>query len=220
MNNDRFFQLGAAGGILFVVLQLAGQALIQIGGSEPAFSAPADEILAFFMNRDLDLAQAGGFLSTLSLITFFWFLGAFWAALRAREGEPGWLSLIAFGSGLAGLATVLNGGGWELALFRLEEGLDAETARLLFDQGNLTFANFWVALASMLLPAAVVIIKRGALSRWLGWYGLVLAVILLAARAFWAGPPGLIFIPYMLFWIWLIAASVALIRQTGSTATR
>jgi hypothetical protein len=208
MNNDRFFKLGAAGGILFVALQLAGQSLIQIGGAEPDFNAPASEILTFFMNRELDLARAGGFLSILSLIAFAWFLGALWAALRVREGEPGWLSLIAFGSGLAGLATLLNGGGWELALFRLEEGLDAETARLLFDQGNLTFANFWVALAGMLLPATVVIIKKDALPRWLGWYGLALAIVLLVARAFWASPSGLIFGPYVLFWIWLIAASV------------
>jgi hypothetical protein len=37
----------AGGGIAFVVLQLLGQALIQIGGAEPPFTASADEILAF-----------------------------------------------------------------------------------------------------------------------------------------------------------------------------
>jgi hypothetical protein len=41
------------------------------------------------------------------------------------------------------------------------------------------------------------------------------AVALLVARAFWAAPSMIVFTPYVLFWIWLIATSVSLIRRTG-----
>ena len=207
-------QIGAAGGIAFVVMQLAGQALIQVGGSEPAFDAPAAEIESFFINRNLQLASLGGFLSLLSIIALLWFLGALWARLRRHEGEPGWLSLVALASGVAGVAIILGGGGgWELAILRMNEGLEAETLRLLFDQGNLAFATFWVALAGMLLAAGVVAIRDGALPRWLGWFGLVVAVALLAARAVWFTASGVKFMPYLLFWVWLIAASIVLIRR-------
>lgn len=108
----RWKQIGAAGGILFVVLQVVSQSLIQMGGSEPAFDAPAAEIETFFMNRNIQLSLIGGFLSTLSIIAFLWFLGALWARLRRHEGEPGWLSLVAFASGLAGAAAILGSGGW------------------------------------------------------------------------------------------------------------
>ena len=212
----RWEQMGAAGGILFVALQVASQALIQVGGSEPAFDAPAAEIETFFMNRNMQLAQIGGFLSVLSIIAFSWFLGALWARLRRTEGEPAWLSLVAFASGLAGITAILASGGWELALLRLGDGLEAETVRLLFDLGNFTFAAFWVALAGMLLATGVVAIRDGALPRWLGWYGLVVAVALLAARAVWFPASGTKFLPYALFWVWLIAASVALIRRAGA----
>jgi len=211
----RWEQIGAAGGIVFVVLQLVSQALIQAGGSEPAFEASAAEIETFFMNRNIQLALTGGYLSVLSIVVFFWFLGALWARLRRAEGEPGWLSLVAFASGLAGMAAILGSGGWELAILRLGQGLEAETLRLLFDLGNFAFAAYWVGLAGMLLAAGVVAIRDGALPRWLGWFGLLVAVALLAVRAVWFTASGAKFLPYALFWVWLIAASISLIRRAG-----
>lgn len=214
----RWEQIGAAGGIVFVVLQVVSQSLIQAGGSEPAFDAPAAEIEAFFMNRNMQLALTGGFLSVLSTIAFIWFLGALWARLRRSEGEPGWLSLVAFASGLTGMAAILGSGGWELALLRLGDGLEAETFRLLFDLGNFAFAAYWVALAGMLLAAGVVTIRDGALPRWLGWFGLLVALALVAVRAVWFTASGVKFLPYALFWIWLIVASINLIRRTGAAS--
>lgn len=215
----RWEQIGASGGIVFVVLQLASQALIQIGGSEPPFDAPAAEIETFFINRDIQLATIGAILAVLSIIPFLWFLGALWARLRRHEGEPGWLSLVALVSGAAGAAVILGGGGgWELAILRLDEGLEAETLLLLFDQGNQAFATFWVALAGMLLAAGVVVLRDGGLPRWLGWFGLLLALALLAVRFVWFTASGIKFMPYMLFWVWLIAASIVLIRRAGEAA--
>ncbi len=219
MAKQRWQQLAAAGGILFVVLQLTGQSLIQIGGAEPAFSAPAGEIVTFFENRSPQLFDLGGFLSALSAIAFIWFLGALWVALRGHEAEPAWMSLVAVGFGLVAVAGIsAGGGGWELAVFRIEEGLTPEVARLLFDQGNFAFASYWVMLAGLLLATGVVALRDGALPRWLGWYSLAAAVLLLVARYFWALESMLIFMPYMLFWLWLIIVSVALIRRAASPA--
>ena len=44
MINSRLEQIGAACGIVFVALQMASQALIQVGGGEPPFNAPAETI--------------------------------------------------------------------------------------------------------------------------------------------------------------------------------
>jgi hypothetical protein len=213
MSKQRWEQIGAAGGILFVILQLAGQALIQVGGAEPAFTAPAGEIMSFFMARDPMLARIGGFLSNLSAIAILFFLGTLWAALSRREESPSWMSMVVFGSGIAAVAVTLGGGGWELALLRIDEGLDPATARMLFDQGNLNFAVFWVPLASMLLATGVAVIRDGALPGWFGWFSLIASIALLVSRAFWTAPSGMAFIGYMLFWIWLIIASILLIRR-------
>jgi hypothetical protein len=216
MGNARWEQIGAAGGIVFVVLQMAAQALIQVGGAEPPFDAPAPTIAAFFMARDSQLFALGEYLSTLSLIAFVWFLGSLWSTLRRGEGEPAWLSLIALSSGLMIVAAVSAGGGWSLAVFRRDEGLDPQIARLLFDQGNFAFANAWAMLASLSLATGVLSIRTGVLPRWLGWAGLTIAGGLLAARAAWASS-GLVFVPFIFCYLWLIAISIVLIRGTRAS---
>jgi hypothetical protein len=215
MSKKRWEQIGAAGGIAFVVLQLASQALIQIGGAEPAFTATAQEIADFFNNRDLTLAPIGGFLASLSVIALIFFLGVLWAALSRHEESPSWMSIVAIGSGLVAIAVTLGGGGWALAIMRVEEGLDPASARLLFDQGNFNFAQLWVPLASMLLATGFVALRDGAFSRWFGWFSLIVALALLISRAVWTAPSGMAFIGYILFWLWLIIASVILIRRAS-----
>jgi hypothetical protein len=216
MSNSRWEQIGAAGGIIFVVLQMASQALIQAGGPEPPFDALTPAIVAFFMARNSQLFALGDYLSALSLIAFLWFLGSLWAALRGAEGEPAWLSFVAAVSGLTIVAAVSVGGGWPLAVFRQAEELDPQIARLLFDQGNFAFANAWVMLASLSLATGVVSIRTGALPHWLGWTGVLIASGLLAARAIWASS-GLVFIPFGLCYLWLIAISIVLIRRARAS---
>src|SRR5262249_41147044 len=150
------------------------------------------------------------------LIVFLWFLGSLWSALRRGEGEPAWLSLVALASGLMVVATVSAGSGWALAVFRKDEGLDPQIARLLFDQGNFAFANAWARLASLSLSTGVVTIRTRAFPRWLGWAGVLIAGGLLAARAIWASS-GLVFVPFGLCYLWLIAISIVLIRRAGTT---
>lgn len=220
MAKHRWEQIGAAGGIVFVLLQLTGQALIQIGGAEPPFNAPAEEIVTFFENRNPQLFAAGGFLSVIAVFALFWFLGVLWARLRRHEEEPAWMSLVAFGSGLVSVAAVFVDSGWALAVFRIDEGLDPQLARYLFDSGNFGFATFWVFLAVFLFTTGIVILRDGALPSWLGWFGLVTAIALLIARAFWAEPSGAVFIPYVLFWLWLIVTSIILIRWAGKEEAR
>jgi hypothetical protein len=133
--------------------------------------------------------------------------------LRRAEGEPAWLSVVALASGVM-LAVVIVGSGWTLAVFRRDEGLDPQIARLLFDQGNFAFANAWVMLSSLSLATSVVTIRTQALPRWLGWSGVTIAVGLLAARAVWASS-ALVFVPFCIFYLWLIALSVVLIRRAS-----
>ena len=215
MSKYRWEQIAASGGLIFVVLGFAGQGLIQVGGGEPAFNAPAAEILSFFETRDQLLFTIGGYLVSLSFIAMLWFLGAVWARLQRYEESPRWMSLVAVGSALVGLAVSSATTGWPMAVFRIEEGLEPQLARYLFDDGNFGFATLWVYLAGFLLATGVVALRDGALPRWLGWFALITSVALLIGRAFWDSPSGLIFIPYVLSSLWIIASSIFLIRAVG-----
>lgn len=219
MSGKRLQQVAAAGGIAFVLLESVGQGLIQVGGMEPSFGAPADEIVKFFLARDESLFMWGGYLSLLSFIALIWFLGALWAVLKRSEraaGEPALLAMVAFGSGLVGTAT-LTGGAWAIAVFRIREGLDPQIAQILFDLGNFAFATSWVFFASLLLAAGIGALRYGALPRWLGWSSIIIAVGLLVGRIFWTSQVA--FTPWVLFWLWLIVVSGTLIRQAGKDQT-
>jgi hypothetical protein len=206
-------KFGAIAAIAFPILQMAAQGFFQVGGVEPSFAAPASEILAFFENRDPVLFTIGSYIFILSVVAFLWFLGALWDELSTAEGGSGWLSLIAVGSGLVVAANLAgSGGSWPLAVFRIGEGLDPQIARLLFDQGNLNFANIWVALGSMVLAAGLVMRHSTRFPRWLGWSSLVLAVGLLLARAVWT--LAIAFAPYLLFWVWMITLGVIWLRRS------
>jgi hypothetical protein len=203
-------KVGAAAGIAYPVLQMFAQGLIQIGGAEPPFTASSQEILNFFQTRNLALFQVGGYLSVLSAVVFIWFLGALWDTLQAEEGGSGWLSIIAVGSGLA-TAVSLHDGGWYLAIFRISDGVDPQIARLLFDQGNLNFANSWVTIGSMVLAAGLIFKGSDYFPKWLGWASILLVVGLFLARVIWTSQ--LAFAPYVLYWGWMITLGVILMRK-------
>ena len=216
MNQSK--RIGALAAFAYPVLQMVAQSLIQVGGVEPSFEAPASEIMTFFQNRDPALSMIGGYLSTLSLIAFLWFAGALWDELRGVEGGNGWVSTVALGSGVVAASLLVSAGGWELALFRFDDGLDPQIARLLFDEGNLNFANLWVALGSMTLATGLVIRQSARFPRWLGWASIPLAIGLLLARAVWT--TSIAFAPYVLFWLWMITLGVIFLRRAREQTAR
>ena len=208
-------KVGALAGIAYPILQMAAQGLIQVGGIEPAFEAPAAEVLAFFEARSPALFRLGEFLSLVSLLFFLWFLAALWDEMRARSAETSLLPAAGLISGVVA-ATTLFSGGWSLAMFRLEAGLSPEMARTLFDQGNLAFANSWVALAGLVFAAGLALGRSGDYPAWLGWASPLLALGLLAAR--WVWTTQIAFLPYVLYWIWLITLGILVYRRAPEKA--
>lgn len=198
----------ALAGIAYVALSLVSQSLMQIGGMEPAFDAPAGDIVAFFEARDPALFAVGGYLHLLALATFLWFLGGLWSLLRGAEGGPGWRSTIVGVSGLAFLGSA--NGGWQLAMLR-QDALDPVTAQLAFDLGNVGFANSWMPLASMLVAASLAMRHVRIGPGWLSGLALVVGVGLLAARMVWTSQAA--FAPWVGFWVWVVALAVVLLRR-------
>ena len=216
MEQKRLQQAGAIGGVLFVVLQLVSQSLIQVGGSEPSFSAQAAEIVDFFEARNEALFNIGGYLSLLSFIPLLGFIASLRAAMRVEGHEAGWLTFVATGAGLLFLALLAGGGFWHHAVFRLD-GLDPQISRLLFDLGNFNFANMWVVMGTLVLAVGLSAIWQGTFPKWLGWSGVVVGIGLILARIFWTEM--IAFTPYVLFWVWLIAVCVVIFRRANVEPT-
>ncbi|MEV6266649.1 hypothetical protein AB0L64_05765 [Kribbella sp. NPDC051936] len=200
---------GAASGLAGLVLVGTSQALVQVGGGEPAFDASGDEILRFFEARHDTLYAIGTYLGLLAVLALACFVSVLWVVLREAEGQPAWRSAIALTSGVA-FVVLLISPGWELAAYRTGEGVDPQIARYAFDMGNLGFANSWVALAVFLAAAGWIMLGTPSLPSWLGWVAIAAAVGFLVGRAVWTTPVWLI--PYAIFWIWVVAVSIQLFR--------
>lgn len=192
-------------GLATVVLIFGGQGLIQVGGNEPAFDAPAAVIADYFATRDQTLFAIGTYLNVLAVVVFLWFVGGVYTLLK-----DDWRATIALVSGVLGIAAVIVAGS-ELAVFRLPEGVDPQIERLAFDMGNLSFASGWVALGSFAVASGWAAISTRAMPSWLGWWAVIAGVCLVAARAAWTTPIWLL--GYALFWLWVIVVSVRLLRR-------
>lgn len=187
------WQLGGTCGLLYVLLLMAGDSF---GGTE---------------------SGTGILLELLGFALFPFFLGVLWASLRSVEGETAWLSATTFGAGLVALAIKLGSGAPVLAV-RASNGMDSQIERALIAVNEASFGITFLPLAVMLSATAVVVLRWGALPRWLGWMAAVAGLGLLCALAavvISPSPPEWAFLPMLLFLLWMVATSIVLIRRSG-----
>jgi len=196
------FATGVAG-IAAVVLLFAGQFVGAIGSrTEPAFDSSTQEIMAFLHSLRSGPQTAGTVIVLVGLVAFLTF------AVRAAQ-----LCTVA-------LVVAVMVGGWELAVLRASD-LDPQIARLIYDQGSLTFANSWVLLGGFAAGAGVAVLTGRAVPAWLGWWALVAAAGFVVARALWLSTFWLL--PYLLLWLWIVIVSVLLLvraRRPKGAASR
>ncbi|HKP89923.1 MAG TPA: hypothetical protein VJT75_08100 [Thermoleophilaceae bacterium] len=214
-------KLDAATGIGFAVLALVGFGL---PGTPPKADDSLTEIAKFFADKR-DEILVGNFLIGLSALFFLWFAGSLRSYLRAGEGGEGRLSAASFGGGIAGIALLL-GGAAVLNLFAFDFAKAGEVpalARGVFDASGAFFAMGSFCFAAFFAAASCSGARSGALPPWAYWSGSVIALIqvlagltLFAENGFFAAGGGMpTYIAPLTAFLWVIAASVLMMRRDG-----
>jgi hypothetical protein len=214
MSNHRWQRLGAASGIVSVIILTArdfipsreyGTAAEEIARTCATITTP--------QTMDVVISLMG----TLGFLGFLFFFGSLWSALRRAEGDDGWLSAAAFGGGLLSLAILFSGGAASFAAHSNAcAGIDPQLWQVLHDVGGGAFFISFFPLSVLLAASAVVAIRSGALPRWLGWMSAFVALTLLIG-----GIAGIDYaredagLPYLLFELWTVITSIVLIRRAG-----
>lgn len=174
--------LGAALGIVFVALQLALGAVL---AGAPALDAPPAEIRSYLVEDGANVLLAAT-LGTLSAFFFFWFLGTARTLLQSAEGAPGSLSAVAFGAGLVTIALATTASlpavalAWNDAAALADPGL----MRAVWNLNTLALVPIGASSAAFSLAAAVVILQTRVMPAWVGWVGVLAAVVGLIATLF------------------------------------
>ena len=218
MSNYLWQRLGAASGIVYVAVIL-GPNLIQGGPSEEPTMTAAEAIAHSCTTAAAQPTDAIYPIITqvLGYLFFLFFLGSLWSALRRAEGDGGWLSAAAFGGGLVSLAIKFSGSPAGVAASRNAcAGIDPQLWQVLQDMNNASFFFSFLPLAVLSAASAVVAIRFGApLPRWLGWMSAVVAVALLVDGFAGTLYPRDFAPSILLFALWVLAASIALVRRAG-----
>lgn len=205
----------ALAGILSVVLYAVGDLLI---ADLPPINAPAQAIAVYAAGHQ---AQFLGFVYVwgATVAAVICFLTGLWSILRHAEGASEILATLALGAGYMIWAIVLGGLVFVLELGYRSATLSPATAKLLSDLGILGAMLSAFPTAVSVGAFSVLILRTGALARWVGWFGFVVVLAhLVAAGAFaqdgFFSPSVVsVFVAPPLYFIWVLIASLALLAR-------
>lgn len=215
MTPTRWLQVGGAAGIVFTVLVWAYVlwAPLTVSTPEPAFDGPAKDWLAYAQaTRSTNFVAAP--LITVALFAFLLFAVSLSVKLRpSGEGSNVPSTLVLLMAGLMiGLIMAATGVGLA-GSFRVAD-LTATSAALLYGLDNGLFVMTWLAIGGLLAAAGVGGLTSRTLPGWLAWPGPFVGVGFLVAAAL--PLTALWFAPYILFYVWVVCASIVLIRSKPS----
>ena len=89
--------------------------------------------------------------------------------------------------------------------------IDPGLAHFAFDMGNIGLANAWVSLGTFAAFCGWAVLTTGIFRPWLGWLIVASGIGLALSRFVWTTNAWLL--PYALFWIWVIALCIRLLRK-------
>jgi hypothetical protein len=212
-------RLAGAGGVLFVLLWFGH---FVFSGGFPILTASKVQLAA-------DYAQSAGrdwtgdHMARLSIVFLLLFLAGLWFVLRRHEAGNGWLSMLAFGSGLlfagliliallfpavaselgacAGGVTPAAGCQWG------NQPVDPYLYSVLYTVAEAVDVLALTPLAVLLGAVAATAIPNRALPPWLSWSAAALAGLVLTASVF-----EFIFPTFLLFAVWVVATSAVFFR--------
>jgi hypothetical protein len=213
-------RIGAVSGILFFVVVVASF----FTPDTPDADDPTAEIVRSIADDRTEHLLTVYFQGIASLF-FLVFVGALWSRLRAAEADRGPSILVALG-GVGSAVIVLISSGVFLALIEAaDEGREPAAVRALFELDEIVFLVFGWTSAAFYLGAALCSLGAGGLPRWLGWVAAVLAaVFVIAFLGIFSEDDdggvlgGIFFIGILVNFLWILAASIAMLRSRPAAA--
>jgi hypothetical protein len=200
------------GGILYVVLFVIGTILAQ-GGQPGSDASPAKVIHYYTSGSHRDRIALGWFLLVVGVFFFLWFLAALRQAVRRLAGD-----------GVLGMVTTVGGAVYAaltLAAFSVDAGIktmsddtyvDPVTHHHTVYPGLIHAADdvWWVmhsaggaGVGAMMVAASLALLGSRRGPSWAAWLGVIAGISALAS---------VFFIPWFVIAVWLVVASVLVVR--------
>ncbi len=188
-------------------------------GATPEPDASADKV-AEYLDRSGAQTWTGIYLELFGLALLIVLVGRLWAILREAEGPGGWIATTAVGAALAGLTVLLVGDATVMgaAFSAGRHGVDPGVVGAMYAVQWYADLVFGAVNAVFFAAAALLVLRRGALPTWLGWFALVVAIALVATVPF--GPGATMEPPHVLGFLWIVCVSVLMIVRRDALPAR
>jgi hypothetical protein len=194
-------------GLLSVGCSLVGVMFVL---NQPQDKDSDAKIVAYFADHSHRVhGVVAFFVSLAGILLLLAFLTALRDRLLAAEGQPGRLSALAFGAGVASvplwavsmlLANAASFAANESSSFQL----DPNTFRLLGDAAYFAWVAAVVVSSVVVWATSAAALQTGVLPRWYGRLGILAGIVQLF---------GFFFFPFVVWWLWIIVTSVLLARR-------
>lgn len=193
-------------GVISVACSLVGVLLVL---NQPQTKSSDAKIVAYFGDHTHRVQGAVGFFVFLVGVLFLLaFLGTLRERLLLAEGQPGKLTAVAFGAGIAALPL------WGISMllanvvsFTVSESsfkVDPDTFRLLSVASYFTWVLALFISSIVVWTTSAVALRTGALPRWYALAGIVVGAVQLF---------GLFFFPFFAWWLWIVLTSILLMTR-------
>ena len=202
-------RVGGICAALFAVLFVIGIALLT---DSPDSDAP-DADYTKYVNDSGNLVRniTGAYFVIVALLVFLIFLSAIYRRLRNAEGDDGFSSLVVLVSGIMFVAMAMGGTVLLVSVagaikFGSTPEPSPEIARFL-PQAGFGFLLLCGGLSAALMSAVIsfLILRTRTLPVWLGYTGFIAALAMVFA---------FIFIPAVLFVLWMLAFGIVMITTS------
>ena len=219
MDDVKWERIGAAAGVLFVILVLIGSFLP--GESPPAVDDSARDIAKYFHGHS-GAIQAGAFIAGLGAIALLWFLGSLWSRLRRPEGTRR-LATIAAGGGVVTIGLVLIGFAMNATIALRLESLGVLGARFFYTLSSVVISMASFSIAALVIATSAAAMRSKVFPVWLGWVGAVLGLLwVIAGLGVATDNSGIFtlgFIAFLLWLVWILVISFFLFQPQEQAAS-
>ena len=219
MDDVKWERIGAAAGVLFVILVLIGSFLP--GESPPAVDDSARDIARYFHGHS-GAIQAGAFIVGLGAIALLWFLGSLWSRLRRPEGTRR-LATIAAGGGVVTIGLVLIGFAMNATIALRLESLGVLGARFFYTLSSVVISMASFSIAALVIATSAAAMRSKVFPVWLGWVGAVLGLLwVIAGLGVATDNSGIFtlgFIAFLLWLVWILVISFFLFQPQEQAAS-
>ena len=221
MTNPTPYRISGIAGLLFVAISFVASG---INIQPPAYVQDQATLAAWFAAHGSKF-RFGYFIASVAFLPFYFpFFAGFCEKLREAEGTPAIWSRVAWAGAIMSPAAGITAGAFNVGMALLEDRVSLELAAFGSAANFFAFPVVSGAMNSIfMMGAAVVILRSRVFARWLGWTAVVIGIAAAAGSAALVGgnPVGLFATISTYSWpayfLWIAAASVALIREPSAT---